>query len=75
MENVKEFLATIPLFTTFSTKELSKLIEQSQLKIYSPNEVIIELGQQGRFLGVLLSGEAEAAVTERPGDRRHLGRI
>jgi acetate kinase len=75
MENIKEFLATIPLFSTFSSKELSKLIEQSQLKTYSPNGVIIELGQQGMFLGVLLSGEAEAVVTNNVGDRQVLGQI
>jgi acetate kinase len=66
-------LAELPLFKSFSSTQLKKLIEQSQLRIYTPREVIINFGQPGRFLGIIIDGEAEAVITEEMGERRRLG--
>lgn len=70
MENVEIFLSNLPLFKGFSPIELKKLIGKSQLKTFAPHEVIINFGQPGRFLGIILDGEAEAVVAGKHGARR-----
>ncbi len=75
MEHIDMFLKKLPLFETFSSDELQELIKRSQLKTFAPYEIIIKFGQPGRFLGVLLTGEAEAVVTRKTGERQRLGLI
>jgi acetate kinase len=73
MEHLKKFIATLPLFQNYSAKELEALIKKSHVKTFSPGEMIIQFGQPGRFLGVMLEGEAEAVVTGKTGERIRLG--
>ena len=73
MEHIEKFLAELPLFKKFSLTELKKLIEKSHVKTFVPQEVIIHFGQPGRFLGIVLDGEAEAVITSKTGDRIRLG--
>ena len=75
MDHVEKFLSGLPLYKTFSSKELQELIEKSQVKTFDPHEVIIRFGQPGRFLGVMLEGEAEAVVTGKTSERQRLGLI
>ena len=73
MEYVETLLKELPLFRSFSPSDLRSLIDESQLNTYQPDDVIIEFGQPGRFLGIMLSGEAEAVVIDASGSRRRLG--
>ncbi len=73
MEHLKMFIATLPLFKNFSSKELEGLIKKSHVKTFAPREVIIQFGHPGRFLGIMLEGEAEAVVTGKTGERIRLG--
>ncbi len=73
MEDIEKFLGNLLLFKGFTQTELRKLIEASQIKTFSPQEPIIKFGQPGRFLGIILDGEAEAAVTNKMDIRRRLG--
>jgi acetate kinase len=73
MENTEKFLKVLPLFKNFSPIELKKLIEKGQLKTFLPQEVIINFGQPGKFLGIIIDGEAEAVFTGKMGDRKRLG--
>ncbi|MCP4117673.1 MAG: acetate/propionate family kinase [Desulfobacteraceae bacterium] len=73
MEQIAEFLAGIPLFSGFSQEELNRLIEASHLRSYVSGDVIIQFGQPGKFLGVMLDGEAEAVVSGDAGKRIRLG--
>ncbi len=75
MEHIDVFLKKLPLFETFSSNELQELIKRSQLKTFDPYEIMIKFGQPGSFLGVLLTGEAEAVVTRKTGERQRLGLI
>lgn len=75
MEHIDVFLKKLPLFETFSSNELQELIKRSQLKTFNPYEIMIKFGQPGSFLGVLLTGEAEAVVTRKTGERQRLGLI
>jgi acetate kinase len=63
------------LFKNFSAKELDGLIKKSHVKNFAPREVIIPFGQAGRFLGIMLDGEAEAVITTKTGERIRLGTL
>src|SRR5512137_654293 len=63
------------LFANFSDLQLKDIVEGSRLTAFVPNEAIIEFGEEGRFLGVLLDGEAEASVTDDSGEKRRLGLV
>jgi acetate kinase len=75
MNHVEIFLSKLPLFKGFPVTELKKLIKKSDLKNFSPGDVIIKFGQPGRFLGIVLEGEAEAVVTNKLGNRQRLGTV
>jgi acetate kinase len=75
MDHLETFLGELPLFKGFTATELKKLIKKSHLKTFNPGDLIIEFGQPGRFLGIVLEGEAEAVVTDKAGDRQRLGTV
>ena len=62
-----------PLFANFTDLQLKDLAEGSRITTFEPNEAVIEFGEEGRFLGVLIEGEAEASVTDDSGEKRRLG--
>ncbi len=63
----------VPVFESFGEQRLSALLEKSRIATFEPHEAIIEFGEEGTFLGVLLDGEAEVSVTDDGGDRHSLG--
>ncbi len=73
MENIEKFLASLPLFKTFASEKLNELIKVCPLKSFAPEEVIIPFGQPGRFLAIVLEGQAEASITKKTGERIRLG--
>jgi acetate kinase len=73
MDRIEDFLKELPLLKSFSAQELHELVEKSQVKKYKRDEVIIRFGQPGKFLGIVLSGEAEATVKIGEGVRNRLG--
>jgi acetate kinase len=73
MKHILELLKSLPLFQGFSQDELEALVEKSHTKTFAPQEVIITFGQPGRFLGIMLEGEAEAVITGKTGERIRLG--
>ncbi len=75
MERIEEFLANLPLFKGFSKDNLRKLIEKSQVRTFAPEEMIIQFGQPGRFLGIILEGQAVALVKNKTGELVPLGVI
>ena len=66
------FKNNVPLLSAFTDAQVDLLIKGSQVAAYEPNEAIIEFGEKGRFLGVLLDGTAEASVTDDGGDKHLL---
>jgi acetate kinase len=75
MEHLEIFLGKLPLFQSFPVAELKRLIKEGDLKTFSPGDTIIEFGQPGRFLGIVLEGEAEAVITDKSGNRQRLGTV
>ena len=76
---VKSFDAAVflkertPLFQDFSDLQLRTIVDGAQVVTFELNEAVVEFGEEGRFLGVLLEGEAEASVTDDSGEKHRLG--
>jgi len=71
--DVVSFLrAKVALFRDFPEDRLRALLEGSRIAAFEPHEPIIEFGGEGRFLGVLLEGEAEVSVTDDTGQRHRV---
>jgi acetate kinase len=75
MEKILQFIAKLPLFEGFSAKTLEELIDNCYFRSYVPGETIIQMGQRGRFLGIMVRGEAEAFIPSRSGKRIKIGEI
>jgi len=73
MKQLVEFLSGLPLFKDFLAEEIEELIGRSHIKEFSPREIIIPIGQPGKFLGIIIEGEAEAVITDKTGEQRRLG--
>lgn len=75
MSDIEEILSGVHLFRTLSGSEIEKLVEDSDLRIVSPGELVIKFGQPGRFLGVVLSGEVEVSETGEDGEHHVLATL
>ncbi len=59
----------VELFKGFPQDKLQQLVEGSQDITFEGKEAVVKFGEEGRFMGVLLSGQAEAAVTDNNGQK------
>ena len=75
MEHVKKFLVELPLFASFSLEKMEELLDHCYFRSYAPGEEIIQIGQPGQFLGILLSGRADAIIPSKTGKRIKIGEI
>ena len=64
-----DVLAQNELFAGFGEDELVSLCVQSERREFRPGETIIEAGETGQFLGVLVEGEAEVCQPTESGER------
>jgi acetate kinase len=60
----------VPLFAQFDDAALQKLVRASRISTVEPHESIIEFGEEGRFLGIMIKGSAEVSSIDN-GGRRH----
>ncbi|MCP4454458.1 MAG: acetate/propionate family kinase, partial [Planctomycetes bacterium] len=68
-----EFLKTqVPLLDSWSSDQIKQLHERSRRISFETHEAIIERGDPGRFLGIVLQGEAEVSVADDAGTRHQL---
>lgn len=65
----------VELLKGFSREEIEEILDQSKLSTLEPNEAIIEFGEEGRFLGIMIEGEAELSVTDDTAKRHVLRKI
>ena len=63
------FLEQVRLFETFPADKVEEIVGLSRLATYEGNEAILETGDEGRFMGVLISGHAEISLTDNTGVR------
>ncbi|MBD3239586.1 MAG: acetate/propionate family kinase, partial [Chitinivibrionales bacterium] len=69
--DLRAFLSSsVPLFTDLPSDRLDQLVAGSRTATFEPGEAIVEFGEEGRFMGVVLDGEAEVSVTDDTG-RKH----
>jgi len=68
-----EFLRNnVAVFRDFPDARLKELVEGSRVITFEPNEAVIRFGEEGRFLGIHLEGEAEVSVTDDSGEKHHI---
>jgi acetate kinase len=65
----------VALFASFPPEDLTRLVGGSVVTTFEPNEAIIEFGKEGRFLGVLIEGEAEVSIVDDSGLRKRLNTL
>jgi len=71
--NLIEFLQTqVPLFEGWSQDELAALAKLSKQVSFEVHEAIVEFGDPGDFLGILLQGQTQVSVTHNTGERHPL---
>jgi len=65
----------IPLFAGFSDAPLGKLVNNSRVVSFEPNEAIVHYGAEATHFGVILSGTVTASVVADGGTRLEMGRL
>ena len=69
------FLEQVRLFENFSADKVEEIVTQSSLATYEGNEAILETGDEGRCIGVVISGHAEISMTDNTGTRAVIGQL
>ncbi len=70
---ISNFLSRqVPVFAALPAERLAQLLHESRAVTFEAKEAIIEFGDEAGFLGVLLAGEAEVAMTDESGVHHQL---
>lgn len=75
MDNLEQFLRSLPIFSTFSDESMEQMLEDTAIETYAPEEIIIHSGCPGAALSILLEGEVEVVLEIQPGHRKSIRRI
>jgi len=59
----------VRLFENFSQDSVEAIVEGSELRTFEGNESIIQCGDEGRFIGVLVDGHGEISIADNTGGR------
>ncbi len=63
------FLENVRLFESFAADKIEEIVLKSRLATFEGNEAMIETGDEGKFIGVMISGHAEISITDNTGTR------
>lgn len=69
------FLEQVRLFENFPADKVEEIVIKSRLATYEGNEAILETGDEGRFIGVMISGHAEISLTDNTGTRSVISQL
>jgi acetate kinase len=69
------FLEQVRLFESFSADKVEEIVLCSTLDTYEGNEAILETGDEGKFIGVLIDGHAEISTTDNTGVRTVISQL
>ena len=69
------FLEQVRLFESFPADRVEEIVIKSRLATYEGNEAILETGDEGRCIGVMISGHAEISMTDNTGTRTVIGQL
>jgi len=71
--NLAGFLkANVSIFKNIPEPKINDLIKASHLRTFETNEAVIECGEEGTFLGIMIEGEAEVSFADDSGTRHRL---
>jgi acetate kinase len=74
-ELIAFLLENVSLFDGLAEKVVTEVVGCSEMRTFEGNEAIIECGDEGRFIGVLVSGLAEVSVVDSTGSRIVLSKL
>jgi acetate kinase len=75
-EELEQFLReNVALFGGFDATAIEEIAASSALRTFEGNEAIVECGEDGRFIGILVSGHAEISVADNTGGRILINRL
>jgi acetate kinase len=69
IETGQFFLEQVQLFRSFTADKVQEIVALSEFNTFEGNESILEVGNEGCFLGVLVTGQAELSVADNTGGR------
>ena len=69
------FLEQVPLFANFPADKVEEIVIKSRLATYEGNEAILETGDEGNCIGVMISGHAEISLTDNTGTRAVISQL
>ena len=69
------FLEKVKLFENFPADKVEEIVIKSRLATYEGNEAILETGDEGHAIGVVISGHAEISMTDNTGTRSVIAQL
>jgi acetate kinase len=69
------FLEQVPLFSSFSADKVEEIVIKSRLSTYEGNEAMLETGDEGHSIGIMISGHAEISLTDNTGSRSVIAQL
>ena len=69
------FLEQVRLFENFPADTVEEIVIKSRLATYEGNEAILETGDEGHAIGVVVSGHAEISMTDNTGTRSVIAQL
>lgn len=69
------FLEQVKLFENFPADKVEEIVIKSRLATYEGNEAILETGDEGHAIGVVISGHAEISMTDNTGTRSVISQL
>ena len=69
------FLEQVRLFENFPADKVEGIVIKSRLATYEGNEAILETGDEGKFIGVMISGHAEISMADNTGTRSVIAQL
>ena len=69
------FLEQVRLFESFPADKVEEIVIKSRLATYEGNEAILETGDEGEFIGIMISGHAEISLTDKTGSRTVISQL
>jgi acetate kinase len=75
-DDLLQFLTQkVKLFESFAPETVKAIANASELRTFEGNESIIQCGDEGRFIGVLIDGHGEVSITDNTGSRLVMSQI
>ena len=75
MDLKRFFLEQVPLFASFSADKVEEIVIKSRLATFEGNEAMLETGDEGHGIGILISGHAEVSTGDNTGTRTVIAQL